>query len=295
MSHPMTQDTQDTALEQARQWLGESGRVLIGAGAGLSAAAGIDYGDTATFARLFPAFVRRGFRAQYQLIGYSGLTPAQHWGYWSTHVEHVRFGEDERPVYQSLRRLVADKDTFVLTSNVDMMFARNGFDEARLFTPQGDYARMQCTRPCSRETWPTRPFIERCLAAMDPVNQEVIHAEALPRCPRCGGDVFMNVRLDRAFLEEPYVEQARRFQQWLREGAAHRLLVLEFGAGFNTPSVVRWRMEHLVHQHPGARLVRINPQHPEVPGELGGRAVSLAMEAGAALARLRPGSSAAPR
>lgn len=283
----MSRDARDAALEQARRWLSESDRVLIGAGAGLSAAAGLDYGDTATFARLFPAFVRRGFRAQYQLIGYSGLTPAQHWGYWSTHVHHVRFGEDARPVYQSLLRLVQGKDSFVLTSNVDMLFARGGFDEARLFTPQGDYARMQCMRPCSRETWPTRPLIERCLAAMDPVTQEVTRADALPSCPRCGGSVFMNVRLDAAFLEEPYVEQARRFQQWLREGAARRLLVLEVGAGFNTPSVVRWRMEHLVHHHPGARLVRINLQHPELPEELGARAVSLELDAGRAFEQLR--------
>ena len=275
------------AVERARQWLAESDRVLIGAGAGMSAAAGIDYGDTETFARLFPAFVRMGFRAQYQLIGYQRLTPAQHWGYWSTHVKHVRFGEDERPAYQALRHLVRDKDTFVLTSNVDMLFPRNGFDEARLFTPQGDYARMQCQRPCSRETWPTRPFIERALAALDPETQQVTDPDSLPRCPHCGGAVFMNVRLDAAFLEEPYVEQAQRFRQWMREGAAERLLVIEVGAGFNTPSVVRWRMEHLVHHHPAARLVRINLTDPELPEELGERAVALPMGASQALELLR--------
>ncbi|WNG15138.1 NAD-dependent protein deacetylase of SIR2 family [Cystobacter fuscus] len=280
----------EKAVELARRWLAESERVLIGAGAGMSAAAGIDYGDTATFARLFPAFVRLGFRAQYQFIGHEGLTPAQHWGFWSTHVKHVRFGEDERPAYQTLRHLVKDKDTFVLTSNVDMLFPRNGFDEARLFTPQGDYARMQCRRACTRETWPTRPFIERCLAATDPMTQQVTAPDALPRCPRCGGDVFMNVRLDASFLEEPYVEQARRFRQWMREGAAQRLLVIEVGAGFNTPSVVRWRMEHLVHHHPDARLVRINLTDPELPEELGERAVSLAMGASQAFELLGPPS-----
>jgi NAD-dependent SIR2 family protein deacetylase len=278
----------EAAAELARRWLAESDRVLIGAGAGMSAAADIDYGDTATFARLFPAFVRMGFRAQYQLIGHEGLTPAQHWGFWSTHVRHVRFGEDERSAYRALRHLVSGKETFVLTSNVDMLFARNGFDEARLFTPQGDYARMQCREPCSRETWPTRPFIERCLAALDPVTQQVTHPDAIPRCPRCGGPVFMNVRLDAAFLEEPYVEQARRFQRWMRDGATQRLLVLEIGAGFNTPSVVRWRMEHLAHHHPAARLVRINLKDPELPEELGERAVSLAMGASQAIELLQP-------
>ncbi|RKH29135.1 NAD-dependent protein deacetylase of SIR2 family [Corallococcus praedator] len=280
-------------IEQARRWIHESERVLIGAGAGMSAAAGIDYGDTATFARLFPAFVRRGFRAQYQLIGHTGLTPAQHWGYWSTHVKHVAFSEDERVAYQALQGLVQDRDTFVLTSNVDRLFPRNGFDEARLFTPQGDYALLQCRKPCTRETWPTRPVIERCLTALDPVTQEVSDPEAIPRCPRCGGAVFMNVRIDAGFVEEPYVEQAQRFRQWLREAATARLLVIEIGAGFNTPSVVRWRMEQLVHQHPGARLVRINLSDPELPDALGKRAVALAMGAEQAIGLLRNGAKAA--
>ncbi|WP_233601583.1 NAD-dependent protein deacetylase of SIR2 family [Corallococcus sp. AB038B] len=274
-------------MTQARRWLEESGRVLIGAGAGMSASAGIDYADTATFAQLFPAFVRMGFRAQYQLIGYGGLTPAQHWGYWSTHVKHVRFGQDARAAYADLRQLVSGRDTFVLTSNVDMLFPRNGFDEARLFTPQGDYARMQCRKPCARETWPTRPFIERCLESLDPVTQQVTDPEALPRCPQCGGAVFMNVRVDAGFVEEPYIEQAQRFRQWVGQGSEGRLLVIEIGAGFNTPSVVRWRMEHLVHHHLDARLIRINPLNPELPEELTGRAVSLEMGAVEALAALR--------
>ncbi|MFY0524146.1 NAD-dependent protein deacetylase of SIR2 family [Archangium gephyra] len=278
--------TSEASVARVRTWLAESHRVLIGAGAGMSAAAGFDFGDTASFKRRYPAFYRMGFRAEYQFIGYEDLTPAQFWGFWSTHVRHVRFGQDEHPVYQALRSLVARKDTFVLTSNVDMLFPRNGFEAGALFTPQGDYARMQCRRPCVRETWPTLPFIERALAALDPETQEVRDASALPRCPSCGGPVFMNVRGDDTFLEEPYVDQARAFRDWVRAAARERLLVLEVGAGFNTPSVVRWRMEHLVHHHPGARLVRINPTHPEIPEELAGCAVSLAVGASEALAAL---------
>lgn len=279
-----------SAIETARRWLAESRRVLIGAGAGLSAAAGVDYADHATFAELFPAFLKLGFTAQYQLIGHRGLTPAQHWGYWSTHVKHVRFGVDERPVYQTLRAMMLDKNAFVLTSNVDMLFARNGFDEQRLYTPQGDYARLQCTKPCSSATWPTRPVIERCLAALDPKTQEVVEADAIPRCPRCGGTVFMNVRLDGSFLEEPYVDQAHRFAHWMQHAINEPLLVVEIGAGFNTPTVVRKRMEFLVSRLTNTKLIRINPSHPEVPEALDGRALSLAMGALDALERLKVGS-----
>src|SRR5690242_4075691 len=138
--------SRDEAAAQLRQWWGSSEAILIGAGAGLSVAAGVDYSDPVSFERLFPAMVRRGFRARYQLIGHRGLPPAVHWGYWAAHVHDVRFTERRAPVYERLHALTAEKRTFVLTSNVDALFARHGFDPSRLFTPQGDYAAMQCVR-----------------------------------------------------------------------------------------------------------------------------------------------------
>lgn len=50
--------------ETLSRWLNESTKVLVGAGAGLSVAAGIDYTDEEDFARHFPALVRRSLRAR---------------------------------------------------------------------------------------------------------------------------------------------------------------------------------------------------------------------------------------
>ena len=76
-----------------RTWLSESSHVLVAGGAGLSAAAGYDYGDTHRFAELFPALQRLGLRARYQLIGLR-LPPPLLWGYWSVHVNDIRFGAE---------------------------------------------------------------------------------------------------------------------------------------------------------------------------------------------------------
>lgn len=278
-------------IERARRWIDESDCILIGAGAGLSAAAGIDYTDQKTFARLFPALVRKGFRAQYQLIGFERWSPEEKWGYWATHVNYVRFGEDRRAVYQDLWALTSSKDTFVITSNVDALFPRNGFDESGFFTPQGDYARLQCCTPCVRTTWPTKPIVDRILPTIDPVTQTITDPDAVPRCPSCGGKVFMNVRLDAAFLEEPYEDQARRLNHWLVENRSRRLLALEVGAGFNTPGVIRRPMEGLVASSAGARLIRINLNDPGVPEELGSRALGISMNAADAIHQLLHGGS----
>lgn len=269
--------------ETVHGWLAASERVLIGAGAGLSVAAGIDYGDKAAFARAFPDLARSGFSASYEFIG-RRLPPAIYWSYWARHVLDARFSDRTSVVYAQLHDLLREKDVFVMTSNVDALFARHGFDEARIFTPQGDFARMQCrtmgTVACHDATWPSRPILERVVAALDPVTREVTDPGVIPACRHCGGEVFLNVRESADFVEAPYLEGAQRLNGWLRQAVKAPLLVLEIGAGFNTPGVIRYPLEHLVAHHAGARFVRVNPQHADVPEEIASR--SLSIRAGAA-------------
>jgi NAD-dependent SIR2 family protein deacetylase len=273
--------------ERVARWIREADRVVIGAGSGLSAAGGLDFGDEEDFAARFPALVRRGLRAAYQMIGYSELSEAAFWGFWSVHVMQMRFADGRSPIYETLLRLVREKDCFVLTTNVDAMFVRNGFDPERVWSIQGDYAFLQCLRPCATEVWPSAPPLQRALAAIDPVTQEVADPACVPRCNTCGGNVFMNVRGGDWFLEEPYEAQRERWRRWfggIRCG--ERLLLLDIGSGFNTPSLVRWPMERLALRDPVARIVRINLHHADLPRELGSRGLSVAAGAREALAAI---------
>ncbi|XUL86340.1 NAD-dependent protein deacetylase of SIR2 family [Streptomyces galilaeus] len=270
-----------------RSWLGEADRVLVAAGAGLSAAAGFDYGDAERFKELLPALHRLGLRSRY-LLGVP-LPADMMWGYWAVHINDIRHGQGPNRLYQRLRSLVGDRDHWVMTSNVDALFARNGFAADRIYTPQGDYGRLQCTVPCTRETWPSKPYFDRILAVYDRESGRVTDRAALPRCPRCGAAVFPNVRVGPEFVDDAYLPAGQRLGSWLdRAPADSRLLVLEIGAGFNTPGVIRKPMENLVRHTPRARLVRVNLDHPDVPADLGDRALSLPFGAGPFLDALAP-------
>ena len=275
---------------QIRQWIDEADRVLIGSGAGLSADAGVDYTDEVAFARTFPALVRRGLKAPYQMIGYSGLPTELFWGYWLKHVDEVRFGDGRRHVYEVLFNLVRDKDWFALTSNVDGLFARNGFDADRVCSIQGDFAFLQCYTPCSDELWPSAPVLERLLPEIDAATQALRDPALAPVCPRCGGQMFFNVRGGHWFVEAPWRRQFEVLRAWLPSASNERLLVLDIGSGFNTPGVVRWPMERTALAIPTARFVRINRLDPELHVRLDARALAVAggaLEVLDAVARIR--------
>ncbi|CAM5688976.1 NAD-dependent protein deacetylase of SIR2 family [Streptomyces purpurascens] len=204
----------------------------------------------------------------------SGSGAALLWGYWAVHIDDIRFCTAPNPLYLRLRALVDGEDHWVMTSNVDGLFARGGFAPDRIFTPKGDYGRYQCGTPCTPTTWDSHPLVERLLAAYDPATGAVTDPDALPRCPNCGGEAEINVRTGPRFVDTPYLPVGHRLQEWLGTAPADtRLLILEFGAGFNTPGVIRWPGEHLTRRFLAARLVRVNPDRPETPADLAGRAL----------------------
>ena len=267
----------------------QADRILIGAGAGLSAAAGIDYGDTQIFAALFPQLVKKGFRRQYELIGFNAWSEEEAWAYWATHVNHVRFQFPPSPLYKTLLNCIAHKDYFIITTNVDAMFYKTGFAKDRIYTPQGDYARLQCVKPCTTETWPTKPVIDKILPVIDQEAFVVTDPGLIPRCSRCGGRIFLNVHLDAGYNAEPYREQLNKYQIWLQASVNKKLLILELGVGFISPGVIRWPFERIVDQLSEVKFIRINARHPEMPKSIKGKSISIKEDINDVLLELQEG------
>lgn len=275
-------------VDRVAQWIESADHVLVAAGAGMSVDAGFDYEDEATFVRRYPRAAERGLRCRYHVFGYQWPTEALQWGHIARHLEEVRFTPPPNPApYEQLQALTAGRDRFVITSNADDLFERTGFDPQRLWTRQGSYARLQCLTPCHDDaTWLAEPWVRRAVAAVDLAREELTDPTLVPRCPRCGGKAMLNVRGGDWFLETPYLPQGERFDRWLAQAGSGRLVVLDVGTGFNTPVVIRWPAEQITARHRDAHLVRVNLRHPEVPWELGERALGLAVPGGPLLAAL---------
>lgn len=245
-----------TVIDKIAEAIHDSERILIGAGAGLSAAAGIDYTDPVTFAKLFPKWVERGYRMQYEFVGFEDWSQAEKWAYWATHVNYVFYQYPRSLLYHKLHEIVWDKDFYVITSNADGMFIKSGFERDRVFQAQGNYERLNCTRQCTRETWDTKPFIDRILANIDLDTFQVADPALLPTCPHCGAPLFIAFR-----FRQDYEQWAENYQRWLDGTMDKKLLVVEIGVGLNTPGVIRWPFEQLVHIHSNVLFIRINSDY----------------------------------
>ena len=104
--------------------LQECEAVVIGAGSGLSTAAGYTYTGE-RFQKYFADFAEKyGIRDMYSGGFYPFPTQEEFWGYWSRYIFINRYMDAPKPVYEKLLRLVADKDYFVITTNVDHCFRK---------------------------------------------------------------------------------------------------------------------------------------------------------------------------
>ena len=212
--------------------------VFVGAGAGLSTAAGFTYSGP-RFERYFADFrARYGFTDMYSGGFYPYATPEERWAFWSRYVMVNRYDLGPNPLYVKLRKLLEGRDYFVLTTNVDHQFQLAGFDKRRLFYTQGDYGLFQCSKPCCAETFDN----EQAIRAMYEQQRNMrIPSELVPRCPHCGAEMSMNLRADNTFVQdEGWYAASERYRDFVRRHEGMRVLYLELGVGFNTPVIIKY-------------------------------------------------------
>lgn len=245
--------------------------IIIGAGAGLSASAGFDYSGE-RFEKYFADFHEKyGITDMYSGGFYPFETLNEYWAWWSRLILVNRYNVPAGKPYTNLLKSVADKDYFVLTTNVDHQFQLAGFDKKRLFYTQGDYGLWQCSEPCCNETFDN----ESAVRAMVKQQQNMkIPDELIPKCPHCGKPMAMNLRCDDSFVQdESWYAAAERYEEFIRRHKNLHILFLELGVGFNTPGIIKYPFMQMTARNPKAVYACVNMNEAYAPREIGDRAV----------------------
>ena len=267
--------------EKLRTVLAEADAVVIGAGAGLSASAGFAY-DGERFEHHFSDFAQKyGFQDMYSGGFYPYSTQEEFWAYWSRYIFVNRYMDPPKPVYHNLLELVKDKDYFVITTNVDHCFQKAGFDKKRLFYTQGDYGLWQCSEPCHQGTYDNEAVVRQMVEEQRDMR---VPSELLPRCPRCGKPMSMNLRADDTFVQdEGWYAAARRYEDFIRRHSGGAVLYLELGVGMNTPGIIKYPFWQQVYKNPKAYYICINRGQAYTPQEIEKRSLCLNTDIGEVL------------
>ena len=271
-------------MERLKAALQDCDAVVIGAGSGLSTAAGFTYTGE-RFEQHFSDFSQKyGIRDMYSGGFYPFSTPEEFWAYWSRYIYINRYMDAPKPVYDDLLKLVQGKDYFVITTNVDHCFQKASFDKKRLFYTQGDYGLFQCSRPCCQKTYDNEEIVRQMVEQQ--CNMRV-PSELVPHCPVCGRPMTMNLRCDDTFVEdEGWHRAAERYANFLRTREGQKILFLELGVGNNTPVIIKYPFWQMTAKNPNATYVCINLGEAYAPREIEARSICINADIGSVLKQI---------
>lgn len=288
-------------IERLKKALDTADGIVIGAGAGLSASAGFTYSGK-RFEKYFFDFAKRfGIRDMYSGGFYPFPDEETRWAWWARHIYYNRYIDAPKPVYQKLLELVKEKDYFVITTNVDHMFQKAGFDKKRLFYTQGDYGLFQSVNPHIRETIDNEAWVMKAMEAQGFVKDEAgvfqvpenrklsmeIPRELVPRCEIDGSDVVMNLRADDNFLEDRFWSVASGlYGKFLHAHENQHVLYFELGVGDNTPVIVKYPFWQMTWENENALYACLNYGAAFCPGEIAQRSVCINGDIGEVLKEL---------
>lgn len=267
-----TRDYSDK-LERLKKEIETADAIVIGAGAGLSTAAGFTYSGE-RLQRYFSDFVEKyDFSDMYSGGFYPFSTPEEQWAYWSRYIYINRYMNVDNGTYRLLFELMKDKDYFVITTNVDHQFQKAGFDKHRLFYTQGDYGLWQCSVPCHQKTYDNEETVK---AMFEQQKNMRVPSELIPHCPVCGKPMSMNLRADDTFVEDDgWHMAAERYNEFLRRHKGLHILFLEIGVGMNTPAIIKYPFWKMTYANSNAVYACLNFGEAYVPDEIAKQSICI--------------------
>ncbi|MBT9777637.1 hypothetical protein GPL15_14125 [Clostridium sp. MCC353] len=166
----------------------------------------------------------------------------------------VGIGQEWRGAsYEKLKAVLNGKDYFIVTTVTDGEIYESGLDPSRIVAPCGNETWRQCSKSCTKDIWEPGEIPDDI-------------------CPHCGAPLIGNTINADQYIEEGYLPQWAVYTRWLTGTLNKKLLILELGVGFQTPTVVRWPFEKTAFFNQKSYMYRINEKFSQVTVELKDRA-----------------------
>lgn len=166
--------------------------------------------------------------------------------------------------------LLEGKNYFIVTLNTDDRIYNTNINPERITAPCGTYRYQQCCDHCTGSSLvrAEESFIDRVRKAKSLLDLK----KSL--CQYCNKELVYNIYTEPHYDESGYLAQWNAYQNWIGESLNKKVCVLEFGVGFQLPSIIRWPFEKITYVNQKAELIRVHDRLWQVPKEIMGRSVS---------------------
>lgn len=257
----------------------EADAVVVGIGAGMSAADGFTYiGDR--FKNNFPDFIEKyNWFDMLQASLFKFPTLEEYWAFQSRFIVLNYLDQPAGEAYIALKEMIEKKPYHVITTNADNAFYAADYNMDKVLYYQGEYARMQCSDFCHDETYRDDELLRKMAAEQQ--NME-IPEELIPYCPQCGAPMEKNKRTAEKGMVEDAKFNAQRddYNAFLQEHQEGKVMYLEIGVGHTTPQFIKHPFWRQTRQNENALFVTMNQKSYRIPEAIKSQTVFLTDDIG---------------
>src|SRR5699024_6741591 len=242
----------------------EADAVVIGIGAGMSAAAGFTYvGER--FTNAFPDFIEKyNFLDMLQASLFEFENLREYWAFQSRFCMLNFFEQPVGQAYVDLKKRMKNKPHHIITTNADNAFYAADFKMDKVFRIQGEYGLMQCSKHCPRQTYQNRALMEEMVRMQ--ANMQVPE-NLIPYCPECSDQLEINKRTEEKGMvkDDEFHAQKSRYETFLNKHKQGKVLYLEIGVGHTTPQFIKHPFQKKTSENPAALFVTMNQKRYFIP------------------------------
>lgn len=158
-----------------------------------------------------------------------------------------------RQAWEALYRLTGQKDYYLVTTVTDGSLYDTRFDQKRMVAPCGNIHWRQCSRGCTKDIWEEGE-----------VPEDI--------CPHCKAPMTGNTIQADPYIQEGYLPRWQDYTRWQTTTLNKNLVLLELGAGFDSPTVIRWPFEKIAYINQKSWMIRVHRTLSQLPEQMAGRA-----------------------
>ena len=197
--------------------------------------------------------------------------------------------EERKKLYNKIHKHLSElgkSNYFVVTTCFDDIITYSDFDKDRMVAPCGTLKYMKCDKGCFKHVYDTPEVFDNINsilnkhyndAYVDTDNMWKELADAMPQCPMCKQVMSINIVKTNNYSEEGYRESWDSYMSWLQKTLNRKLVMLELGEGFDTPTVIRWPFEKVATVNNKATLIRVNDKVWQISEDIEAKAIPVNM------------------
>lgn len=244
----------------AARHIKEADAIVIGAGSGMSNAAGMDFWYEAS-----PLFMKymKDFYAKYHFEGiFRGFynrfeTPEERWAYLLKMLKMVSTIPPQNKVYDYLKTIVHDKPFHIITTNQDMLF-KKFFPEERVSEIQGSWGYFQSQNTATdKHLYPIQEYLDTLLPKI--VDNRLPH-DLIPKSQVDGTPLIPWVRGPEFLEDQKYYEEYAKANRFLGKYRNKKILFIEIGVGRMTPMFIQEPFWEMTNYLPQSFYINFNPK-----------------------------------